>query len=318
MIKYFFLIMLVFLFFSSTLFSKESPFNFLLFAGSARSGALAGAFVSIEDDPSAVFFNPSSIATNSSKDFSFTFFKHVLDVNSGSITYTRHLQNIGSLAGLIQYTNYGSFDRTNSQGQLQGTYTANDLAFGLSYANILDTNLFYGGTIKLISSTIDKYSSFALAFDIGLLFRIPEKRTNIGFSILNFGTQLSTFDGTRESLPLDVRIGINHSLRGLPLLFNFSFNSMNDNTPNFFDRFLKFSLGGEFYFGDYVNLRLGYDNNIRKYSTSTKDKGFSGFNFGLGIKLKEINFDYGFSQIGNTASFHRFSIYYNFASLASQ
>lgn len=318
MIKYFFPIVLVFISFGSTLLSKESPFNFLRFAGSARSGALAGAFVSMDDDPSAVFFNPSSIATNSSKDFSFTFFKHVLDVNSGSITYTQLFRDIGSFAGSIQFTNYGSFDRSDSQGQLQGTYTANDLAFGLSYANILDTNLFYGGTIKLISSTIDKYSSFAIAFDVGLLYRIPDKRTNIGFSILNFGTQLSTFDGTRENLPLDVRIGINHRLRGLPLLFNFSFNSLNDYTTKFFDRFLKFSLGGEFYFGDYVNLRLGYDNNIRKYSTSTKDKGFSGFNFGLGIKLKEINFDYGFSQVGNSASFHRFSIYYNFASLASQ
>ncbi|MGQ9818830.1 MAG: type IX secretion system protein PorQ [Candidatus Kapaibacteriales bacterium] len=314
MINYFCSILFVLFLTYSTLFSKESPFNFLRFAGSARSGALAGAFVSIDDDPTAVFFNPSTIATNLSKDFSLTFFKHVLDVNSGSITYIRHLQNIGSFAGSIQYTNYGSFDRTDSQGQLQGTYTANDLAFGLSYANILDTNLYYGGTIKLLSSTIDKYSSFAIAFDIGLLYRMPEKRTNIGFAILNVGRQLSTFDGTKESLPLDVKLGINHRLRGLPLLLNFSFNNLNDNSSKFFDRFLKFSLGGEFYFGDYVNLRLGYDNNIRKYSASAKDRGFSGFNFGLGIKLKEVNFDYGFSQVGNSASFHRFSVYYNFSS----
>lgn len=295
------------------LFSKDSPFNFLLFAGSARSGALAGTFVSIEDDPSALFFNPASIRTNHSRNLSFTFFKHVLDINSGSISYTHHFEGIGSFAGSIQYTNYGSFDKTNSDGQLAGTYTANDIAFGLSYSNTLDTNLYYGTTLKLIASSIDKYSSFAFAFDFGLLYRIPEKRTNIGISILNTGTQLSTFDGTREPLPLDVRIGINHRLRGLPLLFNFGFNNLNESTRKFLDKFLKFSIGGEFYFGEYVNLRLGYDNNIRKYSSSTKNKGFSGFNFGIGVVFKELNFDYGFSQVGSSASFHRFSIYYNFA-----
>lgn len=310
--KYLFIQIFLLLIINSTLLSKESPFNFLRYAGSARSGALGGAFVAIEDDPSALFFNPASIFTNKTRNLAFTFFKHVLDVNSGSIAYTYSLENLGTIAGSIQYTNYGSFDRTDADGQLLGTYSANDLAFGLSYSNILDTNLYYGSTVKLISSSIDKYSSFAIAFDIGLLYIIPEKRTNIGISILNIGRQISTFDGTREPLPLDVRMGLNHRLRGLPLLLNFSFNNLNENTKKFLDRFLKFSIGGEFYFGEYVNLRIGYDNNIRRYSASAKDKGFSGFNFGVGFKINEFNIDYGFSQINGKVSFHRFSIYYNF------
>ncbi|MCX7880543.1 MAG: type IX secretion system protein PorQ [Ignavibacteria bacterium] len=291
--------------------AKESPFNFLKYTGSARSSGLGGSFVAMVDDPSALFFNPASVATNADKNFSVTFFKHVLDVNSGSVTFFKNWEKIGWFAFSGSYTNYGSFDRTDANGQYLGNFSANDFSLGFSYANILDTNLFYGGTLKFISSIIDKYSSLALAFDFGLLYLMPEDRTSIGFSILHFGKQLSTFDGVQEPLPLDVRIGVSHRLRGLPLLLNFNFYSLANHTPNFFDRFLRFSLGGEFYFGEYINLRLGYDNNIRKYSTHSKDKQLSGFSGGLGIKFKDFNFDYAISQVGVSAIFHRFSVYYD-------
>lgn len=295
-----------------SVFAKDTPFNFLRYSGSARSSALAGAFVSIADDPTALFYNPASIATNKTKNFSFTFFKHVLDVNSGSVSFIRHFDKIGYFGASATYTNYGSFDRTNSNGQYIGTFTANDFALGVSYSNIIDTNLYYGATLKIISSSIDKYSSLALAVDFGLLYLIPEKNTSIGFSILHTGTQLKTFDGTKENLPLDVRIGISHRLRGLPLLLNFNIYNLADQTSKFLDRFLKFAIGGEFYFGDNFNLRVGYDNNIRKYSAGSKDKQFIGFSGGLGLKLKELNIDYGVSQVGASAIFHKFSIYYDF------
>ncbi len=297
---------------SISLHAKETPFNFLKYAGSARSASLAGAFVAIGDDPTALFINPASVAINKERNFSVTFLKHVLDVNSGSVSFHRSWENIGSFALSAIYTNYGSFERTDINGQVLGSFGANDFSFGVSYGNILDTNLFYGGTLKIISSNIDKYSSMAIAMDVGLLYLIPEKRTSIGLSILHFGTQLTTFDGARESLPLDLRIGISHRLRGLPLLLNFNFYNLADPTSKFFDKFLKFSIGGEFYFGENVNLRIGYDNNIRKYSSTSKDKKFTGFSGGLGLKFKELNFDYGVSQVGVSAIFHRFSLYYNF------
>lgn len=296
---------------TTTAFSKDTPFDFLRYTGSARSSGLANAFVSIPDDPSALFFNPASVATTNSRNFSFTFFKHVLDVNSGSVSYFKKYENVGNFAASATYTNYGSFDRTDINGQVVGTFSANDFAIGFTYANILDTNLFYGVTLKFISSNIDKYSSLAFAFDFGLLYLIPSKNTSIGFSILHSGAQLKTFDGTRESLPLDIRIGVSHRLRGLPLLLNFNFYSLADETRKFLDRLLKFSIGGEFYLGENLFLRLGYDNNIRKYSSTSKDKGFIGFSGGIGLKFKELNIDYGISQIGASALFHKFTIYYD-------
>jgi hypothetical protein len=155
---------------------------------------------------------------------------------------------------------------------------------------------------------IEKANSFAFGVDAGLIYLIPEKRTNIGLSILHLGSQFTSLDGTKESLPLDVRAGVNHRLRGLPLLFNFSLHHLADKADNFFDRFLSFSLGGEFYFGDYVKVRLGYDNQIRRLTTPSNDKKFSGFSGGVGIQTEYFNFDYGVAQIGNSALLHRFTI----------
>ncbi|MFN3307014.1 MAG: hypothetical protein ACK42Z_07500, partial [Candidatus Kapaibacteriota bacterium] len=127
---------IIFLFFLITFLShsKDTPFNFLRQTGSARASALGGAFVSIYDDPTALFYNPASVGSTISKNFSFTFFKHVLDINSGSVTFKKDFEKIGYFALSGNFTNYGSFERTNIDGQVVGSFTANDFSFGLTYS----------------------------------------------------------------------------------------------------------------------------------------------------------------------------------------
>jgi hypothetical protein len=255
-----------------------------------------------------MFFNPATISTVQNKRFTATFLKHVLDINSGNIAYIHSFEDIGTFSGAILYTNYGSFEGADEYGNKTNTFSANDLAIQAQYSNKLDTNLYYGVGIKFIFSNIEKATSTAFALDAGLIYLMPEIRTNIGISILNVGAQLSTFDGTTEDLPIDVRMGINHRLRGLPLLVNLSFHSLADRTDSFFDKFLNFSIAGEFYFGDHVQLRLGYDNKIRRMTTPENERKLSGFSAGLGIKSDILNFDYGLAQMGNSSLLHRFTI----------
>lgn len=289
--------------------ATTSPYYFLRYSQSARSAALAGAFVAMPNDAAAVCYNPASIATVKDKHFSTTFLKHVLDINSGLVSYVKNIENYGTFAGSVVYSNYGSFDYADELGNLSGsTFGSNDLAFTVSYADDLDSNLYWGASLKFIHNSIEKYSSSAMAVDIGLLYCIPNKNINIGLSILNAGTQLSTFDGTNEDLPLDVRLGINHRLKGLPLLLNFSFHHLADEEDQFFDKFLNFSIGGEFYFGKYVQVRLGYDNQIRRQTSAETNKKLSGFCGGLGIVTNSFTFDYAAAQVGASAMLHRFSL----------
>lgn len=292
--------------------ADTSPFQSLRFIGSARATALAGCFVSMPEDPAAVFYNPATVATVNSKNFSTTFFKHVLDINSGQVAYILPDRQTwaadGKFAAEVGFNSFGSFDYADEFGNRNGTFGANDVSFAVTYANDLDTNFYYGITGKMLFLSLDKASSIAFALDAGLIYMIPEKRTNIGLSILHVGTQATTLENSKESLPLDIRLGVNHRLRGLPLLVNFSLHHLADETESFVDRFLNLSIGGEFYFGDYVRVRLGYDNNIRRLTAPTSDKRLSGFTGGIGIQTELFNLDYGIAQMGNSALLHRFTL----------
>ncbi len=289
--------------------TSGSPFQFLRFNESARAAALGGAFVAMPDDPAALFFNPASLWTVEEEMVTTTYLKHVLDIYSGLVSYSNRKENFGAYAASVTYTNYGSFPNLDNQGRSTGgEFGANDISIAASYSNMLDSNLYYGVTAKFIFVGLQNFNSTALALDAGLLYQMPKIRTNIGASILHAGTQLSKFEDVRERLPLDVRIGANHRLRGLPLLLNFSFHHLADETDNFFQRFENFSLGGEFSFGKSIQARIGYDNGVRRATTESSSRKLAGLSAGVGIITNFANIDYSISSFGAPATLHRLSL----------
>lgn len=306
--KIFLLLIIAFLYTNFAMAATTSPFQFLRYNGSARSAALAGCMVSMPGDPSALFYNPATIATVNDKKFSVTFLKHVLDINSGNVSYIRDYEGLGTFAGSVVYTNYGSFDAADEYGNINGTFGANDLAFQGTYANKLDSNLYWGATLKLLYINIENESSFGFAVDAGILYLLPDGRTNIGASVLHVGSQIVAYHDIFESLPLDVRLGVNHRLEGLPLLVNFSLHHLADQTDEFFDKFRNFAVAGELYLGESIQVRLGYDNQVRTLTTPSTDRGFSGLSAGAGFRSDNFDIDYGLAQYGSSAILHRFSV----------
>lgn len=289
----------------------QSPFDFVQLTISARSAALGGAFTSIANDQTAVFFNPGALATVEKSSVSATFMKHVLDISSGQAVYTLPFDKQSSerFAISAMYSTYGSFDRTDEFGTVLGTFSSNNIGVMGSYSNELDSTLSYGCNAKFIHATLDDLSSSAIALDAGILYRLPATRTNVGFSILNIGTQLSTFTGITDELPVDVRLGINHRLRGLPLLLNFSFHHLADDADAFFDRVGNFSIGGEFILSKVIDMRLGFDNYVRDATSIQGQRRFSGFSAGVGVRTEYVNIDYGVSALGTAGTIHRLTLH---------
>ncbi len=290
-----------------------TPFNFIRESMSARSAALAGCMVSMKDDPTAHFFNPASISTVENNRFAVTFLKHAADINSGNVSFISPVSddsdNTAYWASSVAYTNYGSFEYADIDGNKNGqTFGANSFVFSGTYSNILDSNLFYGVSAKFIYSHLEEVSSAAFALDAGIFYKLKDGRSNFGLSVLHAGTQVSKYGNESEDLPLDIRIGMNHRLKGLPLLVNASFHHLADETDNFTDKLKNFAIAGELYLGKNIMVRLGYDNQIRQYSTPDFEKGLSGISAGLGIKGDNFTFDYGFARYGSAATLHRFSL----------
>ncbi len=287
---------------------QASVFSFMRYGLSARHAALGGATNALTNDPTTVVLNPATLTTVEGSRVSATVLKHVLDINSGLAVYSTELESGATVAATAVFSSYGSFDRADELGTRFGTFGANDVAFGVSYANEIDTMFSYGATAKFLYSGIFDMASTAVAIDAGLLVRFPATRTNIALSASNLGVQLSTFDGTSDRLPVDVRIGLNHRLRGLPLLVNVSLKHLADDVPTLADRLLNFSVGGELYLGKAVQLRLGYDHASRNTTGVPVSTQLTGLSGGIGINVKNIGIDYALSSFGSAAILHRLSV----------
>ena len=293
----------------STTISAQSSFDFLRLDTSPRAAAVAGSYVANGDDPNVIFYNPAGINLLTGTPVSFSFLKHLMDINSASISFSKEFKGIGRFAAGIQYINYGSFTRADENGMKLGNFGAGDIAVLVGYGNQLDKNFYYGANVKIIYSSIESYSSSAAAIDLGLHYAIPELRWNFGFSVLNLGSQLSHYFNTKEDLPLDIRLGFSKSLEKLPFTFFWSFNRLNERQNNFFERFKQITLGGELRVGQNLKLRIGYDNEKRKeMKLGSTSAGLSGFSVGLGFIVNKYNVDYSFSSLGAIGSLHRFGI----------
>jgi hypothetical protein len=291
-----------------------SGFEFLRTEYSSRAASMGRAFVAMRGDINGLYHNPSGMAYYDKNQFVVNYTDYLIDFGGGFAAYSHRLPGLGQLSGSIIWLNYGDFDETNEFAQQTGrTYGAYDLAFAVSYADVLEEFFSYGVTAKYVHSKIDMYTADALALDFGLMYAAPfSEDLYFGLSLLNVGTSLSAFINTKESLPLSLRLGAAKKLEHLPLELNFSFNDLNVSESNFWDRLAKFSIGGEFTLSQLIRLRLGYENELHRDLDTGQGSGFAGVSMGFGIYWKEYRFDYGYSSYGDLGGTHRFGLYGSF------
>ncbi|MBS1493998.1 MAG: type IX secretion system protein PorQ [Bacteroidetes bacterium] len=289
----------------------NTTYNFLRLDVGARASALSGSFTAMENDVNVIFYNPGGIATVKDKQASVGFYKYLLDINSGNAAYIQKYKDIGYIGAGIQYINYGSFDKYDVNSNNLGTFGASDIALSLGYGNVYD-NLYYGANVKFIYSSYDTYKSTAAAIDFGAIYKVQKAMMTLGVSLLNVGAQLSSYEDYKEKLPVDLRVGVTKKLENSPLTLSVGFYSLNESYDKFFDRFKNITAGAEIEVSNTINLRVGYDNQVRQQLKTGSAIGLGGFSAGLGFKLQEkYQIDYGFNSMGKLGSTHRINVGFN-------
>jgi hypothetical protein len=275
---------------------------------SPRAASLGGSFVSDNDDPDVIFYNPAGMEFLNNSEASFSFVKYLLDINMASFSYSTKLGDIGRVGAAIRYANYGTFTGADENGNLTGDYTAGEGALLLGYSNLLDVNFSYGVSVELIYSTIAGRSSSGIATDLGLHYQIPSNLIDIGFSILNAGSQISSYYTTKESLPVTMALGISKKMEHIPVKIFLDFHDLYEQDIDFVHRLNNFSLGAEFYLSKVINLRFGYDNQNRSDLTIGQSAGLAGISLGLGVLISGYTFNYGYSSYGQIGGLNRIGV----------
>jgi len=302
--------------------SGNSGAQFLKIGIGARQVAMGEASVAIVDDANAMFWNPARIALIEGTDVSASDNEWISDTRMMNVA-AAHTFSWGTVGIHAIYMDFGSFDETNEDtlGYVTGnTFTANDLAVGLSFARFLTSNFAIGGNARYISETIDSDSAGNIAFDIGTTYNTGWNSLRLGIVIQNFGPDMK-FDGTYQeqqrdltfktkeflpyTLPVMVRLGIAYDLISSDA--NSLSLAVDALHPNDGDE--KVNSGAEYIFktgaADFA-IRAGY--------RAFYDVGGLTAGAGATIHLGEnkLKLDYAYTDLGILEMAHRVSLGYSF------
>ncbi len=292
-----------------------TAYSFLKIGVGARPAAIGGSYVGLADDYSALYYNPAGITgarlnTTWSYDvppgpvspgryFAASYNSWISDFQSGFLAYISPLNTKTWLGLSVQYMDYGELIETDGDGNRLGTFGASDLAAGLTVASRLSENVSLGITGRVILESIHDRSSSGLAADFGLMYYLPDHRTQIGAAVTNLGAQM---DGLTEShkdeLPVKFAIGGSHKLQGLPFIF------AADLTKPMDDEF-RFSIGGEFVYFSPFYLRAGFSSRRNAIETGSGSDDWAGFSGGFGVSFNEFRLDYALGQLSELGTTHR-------------
>ncbi len=321
-------LLLIILFISAFTYGQiggKTIFNFLNLAVSAKQAALGGKiYTGLKSDIFQPAFNPATLNTNINGKLGLNYTDYLSDINYGNVAYAPAIKKIGTLYFALSYINYGSFTYADENGNRTGQFGASEGALITGYAyHFPQSNWHAGLNMKFVLSSLENYSSTAIIFDLGILYQNSEKGLNFGLVARNAGFQLSTYQGQKEDLPLELGLTFSKTFKHAPFKWFISFenlqitdlafnnpahniedpngNIITENT-NFADEIFRHTIiSVELFPRKKFNLRAGY-NFRRSAELSQKDERFgSGLNFGFSLQLRKVEINYAYSNYNYAA-----------------
>lgn len=273
-----------------------------------RAVAMGEAQAAAAEDIYALYWNPAGLAQVNNPQISYMHNLWLQDIQDAYLTYAQRLLR-GGMAFSVNYINYGTFDKigVDTDGYpvpTNETFSPYTLVVGAGYGTQMYGDLDAGGAVRLVSESVDTFSSMTLALDLGVRYRDLLPNLNAGLVVQNLGLPLEGFQ-----LPLTIKVGLGYNL---PLLMDDKRDRFlivaDANLPIPLDQPLYTNFGLEYVLQDMVALRLGY-----RLSEINQLGGMTGFCGGVGIGFSNFQLDYAVAPFGDLGLTHRVSLTYEFA-----
>lgn len=303
---------------------------FLTIGIGARANAMGGAYVSVANDVTALFWNPAGIASLNTYQLVLIHSDWIADLRHDFIGAAIPLGIIGSIgfslnALTMDETMVRTPDYPDGTGERVESY---DMAMGLSYARTITDRISIGGTVKYIRSQLWHMSAQTMAFDLGLVFSNIFNFVQMGAAITNIGGKMKysgrdnfiyhdirpAESGNNDridaelktdsyNVPISFRVGLSTVINKhskMPLLIAVDVFEPSDNVRSM-------NVGGEWTLYDRVFLRAGY-------SSIFEDDTEKGLTIGGGFKVEiprsvvQIYLDYCYEDFGLLDNSQKFSL----------
>lgn len=300
----------------------QSTYGLLNLNSSARSGALGGSLISgLEPDVSMMDLNPAYLQPALHNQLSLNYVNYFADINYGRVGYAYDTGKAGVFGASLFYLNYGQFIEANEYGEITGEFQAAEYSFDINWAYQFDSTLTVGVSLSPVYSEFERYSSWGIAADAGILYLSPGKLTSAAITLRNLGTQLSTYySPEKEPLPFEILAGVSQKIKHAPFRLNLTIMNLqqfdldvalpDDETDPatgdkiYQNKFIEISsksldhvvAGVEFVPGKVLSLRFGYNfRNRAEMKLGTRNTA-TGLSFGVGLNMGKIRIDYGLAS----------------------
>ncbi len=328
----FFSIFSIFICNSSAQNGGTDTYEFLDLTYSARVAALGGSQIAVKDnDPNFALGNPALLNKGMDNQLTLNYINYFDDINFGYVSYTKHIDSVGTFNLGVNYVDYGKFTERDAGSNEIGTFNAGEYAIVMGYGRDLNKYFSVGANLKTIFSNLYQYNSFGVAVDLGATYYKKENGFTASLVLKNMGAQIVTYDGNREPIPFEIQAGISKRLENVPIRLSLTAHSLETpdltyNSPNkkknvlfgeeqtkdknkFLDNMARHAIFGvEFVPSENFNIRLGYNYQRRKELLIEEKTGLVGFSAGFGIRISKFHFSYGWASYHQAGALNSFSI----------
>lgn len=296
----------------------KNVFSFLDLPVSPQISALGGMNVSMQEQDIAMSaLNPALLRETMHQHLQVNYTAYFSDVQYAHCLFGYHLDRLHTtLAGSVQYINYGNVTQTDAAGNIQGTFRPRDIAWQLTASRQYLERWHYGVSIQFIQSGYQQYNASGLAVHFGLTYQDTAHRWQAGLVARNMGAQLKTYTaGNQEPLPFDLQVGISKKLNQAPLelsatlhqIYQFDVRYADPDfqegtvisdgdtvtTGNTADKiFRHFVLAAKWEIGRYLQVTTSYNHLRRQELGLSRQKGLSGFSAGVGVITRKLQIRY--------------------------
>jgi len=331
------LIVLIFIF-PLIVFSQSSVgssgFAFLNGNYSARSVAMGGAAISMYDNDLALA-NDNPAVLNDKMNGMLQVNQGLLPagINFGAFNYAFKTK-FGVFAPSVKYINYGQFAETDETGRNLGNFSASDFSIGTNFGKKLNEVVHLGANFQFLGSNLDRYSAYGVCFGFGAMMTHPNELISGGLVLKNIGFIFKDYtSNVRTKLPIDVQAAFSFKLKHAPFRFTIVAKQLNQWNIVYQDPNLKptydaltgdtipvpkagfgeklahhFNFQVELLASQNFHMRAGFDYHRRQQLKLIDRPGLAGFSFGVGMKFKKINLDYGFMVFSKAGQNHSIGI----------